>query len=41
MRFLVESCDIGDTMVCGVGIIVGVVVVQPVSGIVDVYNVFL
>ena len=41
MRFLVESCDIGDTMVCGVGLIVVVFLVHPVSGIVDVNSVLL
>ena len=41
MRLIVESCDIGYTMVCGVGIIVVVVRVQPLSVIVDVYSVLL
>ena len=40
MRLMVESCDIGDTMVCGVGLIVVVFLVQPMSGIVDVNSVF-
>jgi len=39
--FLVESCDIGDTMVCGVGIVIVVFLVHPMSGIVDVSSVLV
>ena len=41
MRLLVESYDIGCTILCGVGLLVVVVHVQPLSDIVDVYSVSL